>query len=190
MMEVQDIFADLTTVETERLRLRKIVPEDVEGIFAYASDPKVARFTSWSPHTSLKDSQAFLDYVLAQYEDGQIAPWGVEHRGDEKMIGTCGFVSWSVRDARAEIGYALSRRYWNRGLGTEALRAMIDFGFREMQLNRIQGRCEVENVASARVMEKTGMTLEGVLREHEVADEPGSYLNMKMYSMLRREWNR
>jgi ribosomal-protein-alanine N-acetyltransferase len=187
-VEIQDIFADLATVETERLVLRKLVPGDLESIFDYASDPQVARFTTWMAHASIEDSRAFLDYVLEQYAAGRIATWGVEHKRDQKLIGTSGFVGWSIRHARAEIGYALSRRYWNRGLATEALRAMIDFGFRHMQLNRIQGRCVLENVASARVMEKAGMKAEGVLREHEVSDTPGVYLDIRMYSILRREW--
>jgi ribosomal-protein-alanine N-acetyltransferase len=69
---------------------------------------------------------------------------------------------------------------------TEAVRAVIRFGFRTMNLNRIQGRCEVENIASVRVMEKAGMRLEGVLREHEYS--AGKYLDIVMYSILRREW--
>lgn len=189
-MEIQDIFGDLPTLETDRLVLRRIVPEDLDSIFEYASDPEVARFTSWSAHLSIENSRAFLTYVMEQYEGSKIAPWGVEYRRDNKMIGTCGFMDWIVRNARAEIGYALSRQYWNQGLATEALRAVIDFGFREMRLNRIQGRCVVENIASARVMEKAGMKMEGVLREYEyeVSDKVGVYLNIQMHSILRREW--
>jgi ribosomal-protein-alanine N-acetyltransferase len=69
---------------------------------------------------------------------------------------------------------------------TQAVGEVIRFGFRAMKLNRIQGRCEVENVASIRVMEKAGMRLEGVLREHEYSE--GRYLDIVMYSILRREW--
>ena len=125
-MDISDVFRHLPTLETERLLLRRIVPEDLESIYEYASDPEVARFTTWSAHSSIEDSRAFLDYVLEQYRGAKIAPWGVEHKQHRKMIGTCGFVGWSVRNARAEIGYALSRRYWNQGLTTEALRAVID----------------------------------------------------------------
>jgi len=69
---------------------------------------------------------------------------------------------------------------------TEAIRAVIHFGFREMGLNRIEGRCRVDNVASARVMEKAGMEMEGVLRQHVYAK--GSFHDMKVYAVLREEW--
>ena len=72
-MEIQDVFSDLPVLTTARLRLRKLVPEDLEHIFAYASDPEVARFTTWTAHTSIETSRAFLTYVLGQYDRGEIA---------------------------------------------------------------------------------------------------------------------
>jgi ribosomal-protein-alanine N-acetyltransferase len=185
-MEERDVFSDMPTLETDRLLLRRMVSGDLEHIFAYASDPEVARYTSWPAHSSLEDSQEFLDYVLDLYRQGKVAPWGMVHKGDGRLIGTCGFLDWHPHHARSEIGYALSRQYWGRGLMTEAVREIISFGFETMGLNRIQGRCEVENVASARVMEKAGMKLEGVLREHEFCK--GRYLDMRVYAVLRREW--
>jgi len=105
---------------------------------------------------------------------------------DAKMIGTCSFGSWERDHRRAEIGYVLNRRYWGQGYMTEVVRAIIAFGFRELGLNRIQARCEVPNIGSARVMEKAGMSFEGVLRQQLF--EKGSYRDMKMYSILRSEW--
>jgi len=187
-MEIQDVFGDLPTLTTARLCLRKLAPEDLESIFAYTSDPEVARFTTWQPHASIEVSRDFLTYVLGQYDRGEVAPWGIEHRHDAKVIGTCGFVGWSLRHARAEIGYAMSRAYWNRGLMTEALRAVLDLGFREMHLNRIQGCCVVENIGSARVMEKAGMQLEGIRWQYEAADTPGDYLDIQLHAVLRQDW--
>jgi ribosomal-protein-alanine N-acetyltransferase len=188
MTKIQGIFGDLPTLETERLILRKLKSDDAADIFAYASDPKVARYTTWQPHTSLENSKGLIDYVLGQYDRGEVAPWAMVHKRDDRMVGTVGFIDWHVRHARAETGYALARPYWNRGLTTEAMRAVVDFGFRAMHLNRIQGVCVVENIGSGRVMEKVGMTLEGVRREYEVGDTPSTYLDIAMYAILRREW--
>jgi len=185
-MEVKDVFGDLPRLETNRLLLRKIEPGDLEDIFAYASDPRVAQYTSWQAHTSIEASREFLSYVLDLYRDGKVAPWGLVHKGDDRLVGTCGFLDWHPYHSRAEIGYALSSKYWRRGLMTEAVRELVSFGFRTMDLNRIQGQCEIENVASARVMEKAGMRLEGVLRQHEFS--AGRYLDMAIYSILRSEW--
>jgi [ribosomal protein S5]-alanine N-acetyltransferase len=76
-------------------------------------------------------------------------------------------VNYAPEHARAELGYVLSREHWGKGLMPEAVRAVIRFGFGRMELNRIQARCVAENTASARVMEKAGMTYEGTLRESE-----------------------
>jgi ribosomal-protein-alanine N-acetyltransferase len=181
---VKDVFDDLPILETDRLVLRRLEADDLEDVFEYASDPKVAQYTSWPAHATIEDTREFLSYVLELYRRGEVAPWGVVCEG--KVVGTCGFLDWYPRGSRAEIGYALSSKYWGRGLMTEAVGEVISFGFRAMRLNRIQGRCEVENIASIRVMEKAGMRLEGVLRQHEYSE--GRYLDIVMYSILRREW--
>ncbi len=186
-MKTEDVFGNLPTLETERLLLRKMKLEDARDLFEYASDPEVTRFTTWSTHQSLQESEEFLRSVLEQYAKQAVASWGVVHKGDVKLIGVCGFNAWWLDHARAEMGYALSRKYWGQSLMTEAVQAVVDFGFRTMELNRIQAVCNIENAASARVMEKVGMTYEGTLREYSFSK--GHYSNLKMYSILRREWD-
>jgi ribosomal-protein-alanine N-acetyltransferase len=183
-MQQPNVFADLPTLETERLVLRKITEADVDDVFEYASDPLVAENTSWSAHRSREESAAQVARWLERYRNGQVGPWGVEHREDHKLVGTCGYVMWEGH--RAEVGYALSRRYWTRGYMTEALREVVRFGFEQMGLNRIQATCLVRNVASYRVMEKAGMAFEGVLREYAFAK--GRFEDLKMYSVIRKEW--
>jgi ribosomal-protein-alanine N-acetyltransferase len=186
-MEIKDVFGNLPTLETARLLLRKMNHDDAQDLFEYASDPEVAKYTTWSTHQSLQDSRDFLRSVMEQYEMQTVASWGIVHKGNSRFIGTCGFISWSPHHARGEVAYALSRKYWGQGLMTEAVRTVIAFGFCTMQLNRVQAICEVENVASARVMEKVGMTFEGKLREYMFFKE--HYRNLKMYSILRGEWD-
>lgn len=101
-------------------------------------------------------------------------------------MGTCGFVNWSLDHARAELGYAIHREYWGQGLVPEAVRAMISFGFEKIGLNRIEARCIAENTASARVMEKAGMSYEGTLRQREFIK--GAYRNIKLYAILKSEY--
>jgi len=186
VLRIEDVFADLPSLETERLLLRKMRMADAQDLFEYASDPDVARYTTWPPHSSIDDSKAYLRRALDLYAAHDIAEWGLAHKADGKLIGTCGYVDWSPYHARAEIGYAMSRKYWGQGLMAEAVRAVIHFGFQRMMLNRVEARCMIENVASARVMEKCGMRYEGILREHMYAK--GRYDDLKIYSILRREW--
>lgn len=185
-METQDIFRNLKTLETERLILRKMTLEDAEDMFEYASDPDVAKYTTWDAHQSIKDSKFFLEIVVERYKNRQITDWGIVHKEEGKLIGTCGFAECHLFHSRAEIGYALSRKYWRQGYMSEAVTAIIRFGFQTMNLNRIEARCEVENIASARVMEKVGMQFEGILRQHIFTK--GKYCDLKIYSILRQDF--
>lgn len=146
----------------------------------------MARNTSWQPHASVDESRAVIGRWLQRYRAGQVAPCAVEVAAQGKFIGTCGFLSWSIPQARAEIGYAISRHYWNRGLVTEAVREVLRFGFEVMRLNRIQTTCEPANAASARVLEKVGMAYEGTLREYTF--DKGAFHDLRIYALLRREW--
>jgi ribosomal-protein-alanine N-acetyltransferase len=181
--EVREVLADLPTLETERLILRKMAPNDAEAVFAYASDPEVSRYTLWETHRSIEDSRAFLKLITAKYENGGEPDWGITYRGDGYLVGACGLVNWEAEHARAEIGFVLSRRYWGRGFMPEAVRAMFRFGFERMNLNRIEARCIAENAASARVMEKAGMAYEGTLRQREYIK--GAYRDIKLYAILK-----
>ena len=184
-IKIDEVLKDLPTLETERLILRKMTLEDVEAIFAYASDPEVSRYTLWETHRSIEDSRAFLEFEVSKRESGGEPDWGIVYKGDHRFVGTCGIISWEPHHARAEIGYALSREYWGRNLMFEAARAIIRFGFERMSVNRIEARCIAENAASVRVMEKAGMTHEGTLRQRELIK--GAYRDIEVYAILREE---
>ncbi|MCC6904498.1 MAG: GNAT family N-acetyltransferase [Anaerolineae bacterium] len=186
-MEIADVFGNLPFLETERLVLRKVTLSDAEDLYEYASDPEVSRYLPWRPHQSIEDSRQFLTMIAGAYDRAELAPWGLQHKEDRKFIGTITFHDWSIPDARAEIGYALSRSYWGKGLMTEAGRAVVTFGFTVMELNRIQARCIVENVGSSRVMEKIGMSYEGTLREY-TRHHGESFAGIAFYAILRREY--
>ncbi|MCM3664986.1 GNAT family N-acetyltransferase [Mesobacillus subterraneus] len=181
-MKIEDIYSDLPALETERLILRKIKREDVEDIHTYASDPDVSKFVFWDSHQSLSATEDYVDFILGLYENGKIAPWGIQHKEDGKLIGTIDFVSWQTQHKTAEMGYALSKDYWGRGIATEAAMELIRFGFNNMELVRIQAKCLVANTGSERVMEKAGMSFEGVLRKFIFIK--GVHYDVKMYSIL------
>jgi [ribosomal protein S5]-alanine N-acetyltransferase len=181
------VFPDLPELETERLLLRKMRLDDADAMFAYASDPEVTRYVLWDTHRSIKDSESFLRFATEGYERGDFGGWGIVLKDSGAFVGTCGIeAGYAPEHARGELGYVLSREQWGKGLMPEAARAVIRFGFRRMGLNRVEARCIAENTASARVMEKVGMTYEGTLREREFIK--GAYRDMRLYSILRREY--
>ncbi len=185
-MNISDIYTDLQPLKTERLLLRKLRESDLDDFYAWASDPNVARYVTWDAHKSPDDTREFIGRILTRYKQAQPAPWAIVHRQDNHMIGLNEFCEWDITHYRATFGYVLSKGYWNKGYMTEATRALIDFGFQHMNLNRIDARCRIPNIGSARVMEKCGMRFEGILRE--VAFVKGRFRDLKLYAIIKRDY--
>jgi len=184
--KIKQVFRDLPRLETERIILRKMSLRDVSDLFEYASEPEVTKYVTWDYHRTVADSKYFLNLVLQKYKDHDVSPWGMVLKENNKLIGTCGYAWWMPENYRAEFGYALSMKYWNQGLMTEAVREIIRFGFETMELNRIEARCKTDNLASEKVMQKCGMKFEGIMRQQmHVKDE---YHDLKMYSILKKEY--
>ncbi|WP_042348989.1 GNAT family N-acetyltransferase [Bacillus massiliigorillae] len=185
-MEIGTVYEQLPILETDRLLLRKITLQDAEDMFEYTSNPTVSKYVSWEPHRSLTDTRGYIHFVLQQYTLHRLAPWGIELKENNKLIGTINFVAWQPRHKTAEIGYALSELYWNKGFITEAAQAVLSFGFTKMNTIRIEARCLSDNIASQRVMEKNGMTLEGTIRKGLFIK--GKHRDIKLYSILKDEF--
>lgn len=184
-MEVEEIYGNLPILETERLILRKVTEADTEAIFEYGSSEEVTRHVLWNRHVTVDDTKAFMDYIQKRYKEKQVAPWGMEYKENGNFIGTIDFVWWKPEHKVAEIGYVLSSDYWGKGLTTEAAKEIIQFGFKQMDLIRIQAKCFSENIASERVMQKCGMSLEGTMRKAMFIK--GKHQDLKMYSIVKDE---
>ena len=172
-------------LETDRLILRKLTMHDAEDIYAYSKDPEVARHVLWDAHRSIGESRAYLRYMIRRYRMTEPASWGIELKATGRIVGTIGFMWVQQENRSAEVGYSLSRAYWNRGIMTEALQAVLQFGFDTLNLNRIEAQHESDNPASGRVMEKAGMIHEGRLRQRVY--NKGRYADVELYAILRQD---
>lgn len=181
-----DIFKNLPILETERLRLRKLSMRDAGDVFDYASVPEVAEHVTWEYHRNISDSMHYLRFITQQYQDGIPSPWGIIHKELGKLIGTIGYHVWSLPNGFGEVGYALSKDFWNKGYTTEAFEEVIKFGFERLKLNRVEATCKLANTASEKVMLKCGLSYEGILRKRLFAKS--EYHDLKLYSLLRNEW--
>lgn len=169
-------------LETERLLLRPFLSTDLEDIYTkWASDPEVTRYTAWDLHQSYEDTRCYLERLFEDYERGRPSQWAVVHKGDQSLIGSIGFNQFE--SSRGDIGYALSKAYWNRGLMTEALVRVLAFGFSKCGAHRLQAFCDVEHGASCKVMEKAGMVFEGILKGYCSAN--GRYHDVRLYAKLK-----
>ena len=154
------------TIETQRLVLRPLTLDDAAAIFDYAKVPEVSRHTLWEPHQTIEDSKSFIqDYALPCYGRGFPEPLAITLKENRQTaIGTVGSF-WTSKPAKAmEIAAAIAVPYWNQGLVSEACLAVMNYCAKEFGLKRIQGRCKVENKASAMLMEKIGMSFEGTMK--------------------------
>lgn len=171
-------------IETERLVLRPFQLGDVNDVLAYAQDPEWARYLRDlpQPYERVEAERAVAQQVVM--DRTQEPNWALV-LGGRVIGGVVLFMDFSNRSA--EIGYSVGRDYWNQGLGTEAVRAVIDQAFSTHQeLNRVWARTDPDNVASQRLLEKAGMVKEGVLRLSRVYGEVA--YDEAYFSILRREW--
>ncbi len=158
-------FSRLPRLETPRLVLRPFRLKDAKDVFEYASDPEVARFVLWEPHRSLAETRSSIRSIRRLSRQGRPSSWAIELAEEKKVIGSIGFMWLSPENRSAEVGYSLSRLYWNRGIMTEALTRVLESAFRDLRLHRVEAQYDIRNPASGRVMEKCGMEQEGILRE-------------------------
>ena len=184
--EICRIFRDPPTLLTPRLLLRKMLKQDSGDMYAYASLPEVSEYLLWQPHESEAYTRRYLSYLQSRYRAGDFHDWAVTWRADGTMIGTCGFTRFDIGANCAEIGYVLNPRFWGMGIAPEAARAVLRFGFTELRLHRIEAHYMLGNDRSRRVMEKLGMTFEGIARDSIFVR--GKYVSVGICSILEEEW--
>ncbi len=146
---------------TERLELRRLAPEDAEEVFyVYASRPEVGRYVTWPTHRRIEDTREFLTYVEYGWRSKSEFTYGIRQRTTNRLIGALGA---RHDDGRYEIGYVLGPSYWNHGYATEACAAWVGYLKSLPRCYRIQSFVDAENVASARVLLKSGFVQEAYL---------------------------
>ena len=154
------------TLKTERLRLRKLKLADAEAIFReYAQDPEVTKYVSWHAHESLEETRDYVRACLLAWDTGKAFHWVIEGAEAKQVIG---MIIARVNAEKWELGYVLARAHWRQGYMTEALKAIIAWALKQKDIHRVWAVCDVDNIASARVMEKVGMEREGVLKRWSV----------------------
>lgn len=154
-----------TTFTTRRLILRRPTLADAHAIFRnYARDPEVTRYLVWCPHEDVGETEEFLRSCLKAWEEGTELTWVLTLRSTDEAIGMLAVRPGEPTRLAANLGYVLSRKHWGQGLMTEAVRHIMDWLRSSPEIYRIWATCDVEHTASARVLEKSGMQREGVLR--------------------------
>ncbi|AUX45001.1 GNAT family acetyltransferase [Sorangium cellulosum] len=178
-------FDPFPVLETQRLRLRAITSGDAESIFRIQSDPEVTRYFGRPGDGALADSERRVAEIEKGVRENTSIRWGVTLRDGGEIIGSVGFWRWNKPHRWAEVGYDLLPAFWNQGIMSEAVRAVVSFGFASMDLHRVEAQLDPENRASARLLERLGFARDGLLRENWYYE--GKFTDTAVYGLLRRD---
>jgi [ribosomal protein S5]-alanine N-acetyltransferase len=185
-MQADPLF-DPAAILTRRLALRPARMRDAQDMYEYSKDPEVALHVLWDAHRSIRETRSVLRRMIRDYRYAPPFTYVIELKEEGRVIGTIGLMNFTRVNRSAEVGYSLSRAYWNRGLMTEALGGMLKYCFEGLRLNRVEAQHEVENPASGAVMRHAGMKREGTLRKRIF--NKGQYHDMELYAILKEEFH-
>ncbi len=153
-------------LETARLKLRRLIVEDAEAIFRrYATDFETIKYLTFKPHQDVAQARHFIKESLGKWESKTEFTFGIIYKEEQQLIGC---ITIRSEFGKVDFGYVLSRDYWGRGLMTEAVQKCCDWALAQPSIFRVWAVCDIENRASARVMEKVGMQREGILRRWNI----------------------
>ncbi|MFE8702455.1 GNAT family N-acetyltransferase [Cytobacillus sp. FJAT-54145] len=182
-MNIDTAFEFFPILETERLVLRQLKEKDAPNLFSYFSKDEVTEYYDLESFTSKQQAVDLISRLSQRYEEGKQIRWGITLKGNDELIGTCGFHSIERDHFKAEIGYELHPHFWGKGIMAEVIQKVVEYGFNTMELNRIEAFYDPENVSSKRVLEKNGFEYEGVLRKRFFAK--GRFVDAAISGLLK-----
>lgn len=177
------------TVElhTERLVLRRLFTEDAKAMYNnWANDPEVTKFLTWPAYAEPSVAEDILRFWDAQYSQETFYQWAIVPKDFGEPIGTISVVRVDEGIDAAEVGYCIGQKWWHKGYTSEALKAVMNFLFCEVAINRLEARHDTNNAYSGAVMKKCGMQFEGVLRNAGRNNQ--GIVDVAVYSMLAEEY--
>lgn len=173
-------------LESERLRLRAIFPEDAEALYQLFSDPKVVQYYDFEPYEDMEQIQNLIRNFTHWFQTDQSYRWGIVRKDNRQLIGTCCFDSFLSRNHSLNFGYDIRSQDWGQGFATEAAMVVIRFAFDQGivgPVNRIEAKTIPANKASERVLEKLSFVREGTMRQYGFWK--GEYHDMNLYSLTK-----
>jgi [ribosomal protein S5]-alanine N-acetyltransferase len=177
-------------INTERLLLRRFEFTDANDMFKnWANDYEVTKFLAWKPHENIEVTKEIVKQWINEYENNNTYNWAIELKEIGEVIGGISLVKLDEKYYSCEIGYCMARKHWGKGIMSESLKVVIDYLFLEVGFNRIVAKHDTNNIASGKVMVKSGMQYEGTLRQVKLRDNKEFY-DLALYAILKDDWIR
>lgn len=181
------IFESFPKLNTQRLFLRQITQEDDKSLFEVLSSEVTCEFLTHNAISDRAYSNRLITGMQRFFDEKQRIRWGIAQKQDNSIIGHCGFFDIDKLNCCAEISYCLKSELWGQGIMTEAVEAMLEFGFESYGLNRIVAKVMKGNVGSMKVLQKLGFVQEGLLRESLYKN--GQHHDLLIFSLLKSEYH-
>ncbi len=179
-------FRNIPILETDRLTLRKILPQDENDMHEYSSDPETSKYLLWEPHTSRSFTRAHIRYLQDAYNRASFFDWALIEKESGKMIGTCGFTEIYEREKRAEVGYVIAPGFHRQGFAPEALKRVMEYGFLTLGLTKLSGRFMEDNEASRKILARLGFHDDTT--KNESIFKRGKKQRILTYSLTKEEY--
>ncbi|TAF71009.1 MAG: N-acetyltransferase [Flavobacterium sp.] len=177
-------FSPFPILETERLILRRVLPSDVKEMFELRSNPETMKYIPRPLLTNHEEALAHIQMMEDKIETNEGINWAITLKGYDTMLGVIGHYRIKPEHYRAEVGYMILPEYHGKGITTEAVQCVVDYGFNTMQLHSIEGVIDPENGASEKVLQKCGFVKEAHFKENEYFD--GKFIDAVVYSILNK----
>lgn len=174
-------------LDTKSLYLRRFEETDAREMFEnYCSDDLMTKHLTWPTHKEVETTESILRMWLHKYKEDHVYRWAIIEKSTNMLIGSIDCVRVDIPKSTCEIGYCIGSSKWGKGYMSEALNTVINYLIKEADFNRVMARYSMQNPASGRVMEKCGMTFEGVMREADL-DKNGNFIDMGQYAILKKD---
>lgn len=179
-------FLQFPSLETERLLLREMTPDDVNALLKLFGNAQVVKFLEMNPIKTTDQAEEWMRWIGGVFSASGGLRWGIERKSDGEFIGSAGLHSWNREAHYAELGFDIAQQHWEANYPLEVARVIIDFSWQQMNLNRLEVNMVQGNVALMKIMEQLGFKHEGIFRQR--LRKGGKYYDVHLYGLLRKEY--
>ena len=181
-------FHPFPVLDTPRLHLKQITSIDTNDLFALRSNMMVMKYVKRPIPKSVDEINELLEKINNNWQNNNGINWGITIKNNPQLIGMIGYHRIEKEHYRAEIGYMLDHNYWNKGITNEAIKSVINFGFKEMKLHSIEANIDPDNFVSGKLLLKHGFIKEAYLKENYFFN--GTFLDTEIYSLLKSNYQK
>ena len=179
-------YAAFTELKTPRLLLRKLKKQDAFDFYRFAASETVTRYMLWKPHKAISESVASIEKSLTRYNEGKYYRWGIALKETDELIGLIDLLGFDEEKNTCSFAYMIAEEFWGKGYGTEALKTVLDFAFRQLNVAAVEADHFADNAASGIVMRKAGMQYIGT--ESDKYEKNGISYDAPRYRITCTEW--